>query len=226
MNYLDLFISIRKSSVLKLFRTYSSIASATPIWERDWNVLVILDACRTDLIREVESEYDFLNEQETLRSVGSTTIEWAEKTFGERHNEDLSNTAYITGNPNSIRAFPYTFCDQCECGSDPSPTYRDRYHTGHTVCEGCGRTIKGDRQVTVSYLDEVWRSYWDNDIGTIRPRPITDAAIDFGRKETPDRLIVHYMQPHHPFLDAPEMDRGSRIAPGDREREKQSKTVW
>jgi len=46
------------------------------------------------------------------------------------------------------------------------------------------------------------------------------------REEDVDHLIVHYMQPHHPFLSAPGLDKGSYIGSGDRERRKRSKTVW
>lgn len=50
-------------------------------------------------------------------------------------------------------------------------------------------------------LDEVWRYAWKDDLGTVPPRPITDRAIQHGRTESFDRLLVHYMQPHVPFLD-------------------------
>jgi hypothetical protein len=50
-------------------------------------------------------------------------------------------------------------------------------------------------------LDEVWRYAWDDDLGTVPPRPITDRAIKLGRTESFDRLLIHYMQPHVPFLD-------------------------
>lgn len=49
-------------------------------------------------------------------------------------------------------------------------------------------------------LDEVWRYAWDSDTGTVLPRPVTDRAITHGRSTDADRLVVHYMQPHVPFL--------------------------
>lgn len=49
-------------------------------------------------------------------------------------------------------------------------------------------------------LDEVWRYAWNRDRGTVLPRPVTDRAIAHGRSTDADRLVVHYMQPHVPFL--------------------------
>ena len=58
-------------------------------------------------------------------------------------------------------------------------------------------------------LEEVWRYSWDEEIGTIRPQALTDIAISIARKNHPDRMIVHYMQPHAPFTTHPELQRGS-----------------
>ncbi|WP_458204403.1 hypothetical protein [Haladaptatus sp. NG-SE-30] len=49
-------------------------------------------------------------------------------------------------------------------------------------------------------LDEVWRYAWDENVGTIHPRPITDRAITTWRNKHPNRMLVHYMQPHYPFV--------------------------
>jgi hypothetical protein len=59
-------------------------------------------------------------------------------------------------------------------------------------------------------LIEVWRSAW-TDEGTVPPRPVTDAAIETGRKTNDGRLLVHYMQPHCPFINHTELtpDRGT-----------------
>jgi hypothetical protein len=49
-------------------------------------------------------------------------------------------------------------------------------------------------------VEEVWRDGWDEDHGTVLPRTVTDRAIAIDRELDPDRLIVHYMQPHQPFI--------------------------
>jgi hypothetical protein len=53
-----------------------------------------------------------------------------------------------------------------------------------------------------AFVDEVWRSGWDRDLGTVPPRAVTDRAVRAWRDGAADRLVVHYMQPHAPFLDA------------------------
>ena len=67
----------------------------TNVFEESWDVLVILDACRWDLMREVTSDYDFVDETTTY-SVASSSEEWMEKTFGKF---DTSDVGYVTANP-------------------------------------------------------------------------------------------------------------------------------
>lgn len=69
-------------------------------------------------------------------------------------------------------------------------------------------------------LDQVWQSEWDETLGTLPPRPVTEQAINRWRQEDCNRMIVHYMQPHEPFKISPEMtdDAGK---PGET-----SKTAW
>jgi hypothetical protein len=198
----------------------------TPIWEKEWDVLIVLDACRYDLMTDVESEFNFLQDRGELVSTASSTVGWVETNFAEDYATKLSKTAYVTGNPNSVRALPYDFSDTCDCGAALSPEYDDVYHLGETTCPDCGTTIYGNRRKPFAALEEVWRDNWDNEIGTNRPRPVTDAAISVHRDLHPDRLIVHYMQPHYPFITAPDLARGSRILEGDKDRVKQSRTVW
>lgn len=131
------------------------------IFDREWDVLLILDGCRIDLMRGVLDGRDGEYEWGTHDSVASTSSVWLDRTFGD---ERARNVGYVTGNP---------FSDS-------------------TVDES-----------NVGYLDEVWRYGWDDDAGTIRPRPLTDRAVDAWRRRNEhgiDRLVVHYMQPHYPFL--------------------------
>ena len=149
----------------------------TPVWERDWDVLLVLDACRLDLMREVADEYDFLGGPEnvgSLWSVGSKSNEWMERTFTAEYADEVERSAYVTGNPFTSKV---TF--------DPAP----------------------------AVLDEVWRYAWDDEVRTVPPRPMTDRAIATWREEDVDRMVVHYMQPHGPFLSRPDM--GTYRTPDD-----------
>lgn len=51
-------------------------------------------------------------------------------------------------------------------------------------------------------VDEVWKYEWSDEHGTVLPDPLTDRAIDSRRSESYPRTVVHYMQPHHPFVNS------------------------
>lgn len=68
------------------------------VFDAEWDLLVLLDACRSDTLRSVSDEYDFLGEIDSVWSVGSASFEWLALTFGRAHLEKIRRTAYITGN--------------------------------------------------------------------------------------------------------------------------------
>ena len=68
----------------------------TNVYEREWDVLVVLDACRADLLAAVEPEIGFLDSVESMRSVGSSSSEWLENTF--EGNSESARTVMVTGN--------------------------------------------------------------------------------------------------------------------------------
>lgn len=79
-------------------RRYNREVSETNIWDRDWDLLVVLDACRVDWMETVETEYPFINDVNTIWSVGSHSEEWLENTFENDTNQALDRTAYISAN--------------------------------------------------------------------------------------------------------------------------------
>lgn len=46
---------------------------------------------------------------------------------------------------------------------------------------------------------DVWADYWDLETGTVPPEPVTKVTLDQLR-EGREKLVVHYMQPHSPFI--------------------------
>lgn len=135
-----------------------------PIYEEDWDLLVVLDACRYDLMEEVVGQYEFLSALDSRRSLNSVTRLWMEANFGEKYRNEIAKTHYVTGNPFS-------------------------------------QDILNEEMF--SGITEVWRHAWV-DPGTVPPRAVTDATIAAAR-ESDDRMIAHYMQPHCPFIPAPEI---------------------
>lgn len=149
----------------------------TNVFEKNWDVLIVLDACRPDLLAEVSEDFRWLPESiPTIYSVGSSSCEWMEATFGEASEHDLRQTTLVTGNVHSERCLNST---------------------------------------VIGSIYEVWKSHWDEEIGTVRPRPITDHGIHVARSESPERLILHYMQPHFPSLTAPRLGPGFAEEDGD-----------
>lgn len=49
-------------------------------------------------------------------------------------------------------------------------------------------------------LVEVWHTDFDDNEGTVLPTPVIDAALDTRKSYPNKRLIVHFMQPHYPFV--------------------------
>ena len=139
------------------------------IFEKEWDVLIILDACRVDLLESVSNNYYFLPSSiSSVRSLGSTSKTWMDRNFSKQHIGEIRQTAYVTGNPYSR-------------------TYLDK--------------------AMFSLIDEVWEYGWDEEIGTVPARNITDRAIMTARGQNPKRLIIHYMQPHFPSIPSP-LDSG------------------
>ena len=141
----------------------------TPVWERDWDVLLILDACRVDLMEEVADEYAFVGGTENVgvhTSVGSRSLEWIRRTFAEEYADEIRRTAYVTANPYSSKA---------EFGAEPAE------------------------------LDEAWKDAWDEEMRTVLAETLTDRAVETWRRGDADRMIVHYMQPHAPFVPHPDL---------------------
>jgi len=74
----------------------------TPVYEFEWDLLIVLDTCRADALAAVSEEYDFLPEEiPRVRSVGSKTVEWMEGTFTDQYSEEMAETGYITFNGHS-----------------------------------------------------------------------------------------------------------------------------
>lgn len=50
---------------------------------------------------------------------------------------------------------------------------------------------------------EVWKDHWDREVRTVRPEPITEAAL--AALDNHDKVLVHYIQPHAPYIGDPQI---------------------
>lgn len=156
---------------IKLYTPFNIVLpDGENIFDYDWDVLVVVDACRTDLMEEQSDEWDFLDQVSSVRSVESATKYWMDKTFVSEYQDEIAETVYICGNPWSKDVLS---------------------------------------EADFSKLVESWRFAWDEP-GTVPPEAITDLAIQEYRDSNPDRLLVHYMQPHVPFIGHPDLCHSQR----------------
>ncbi len=76
-----------------------------PVLAADWDLLVVLDACRADVFSEVAADHpsESLHPGETRISPASSSVGWLEAVFGDADPGELENLAYVSGNPYTDR---------------------------------------------------------------------------------------------------------------------------
>jgi hypothetical protein len=157
---------------------------AQGLLQADWDHLVVLDACRYDAFVEVYDDY-LDGDVEKRRSSGSATPEWASKTFTGTH--DLR---YFSANPfiNSL-GVPL---NETGWGASCDYEWAASDHLAEVV--------------------DLWREGWDDELGTVPPAAVNRAVREAGTSAR--RTVVHYMQPHAPFLSRGRGRKLERIRDG------------
>ncbi|MFC6733703.1 hypothetical protein [Haladaptatus sp. GCM10025893] len=64
---------------------------------------------------------------------------------------------------------------------------------------------KHREEISVAFYaeDDVWRDGWDTSHKTVTPEILTERALAAADRYPEKRLLVHYMQPHYPFIGSP-----------------------
>jgi len=155
----------------------------TNVYDREWDVLVILDACRVDTLREVADEYDYIEEVDDMWSIGSHSAEWISQTFTGDYRSEVERTRYITANAHASRVL--------EQGMFPPMN-------NTTPVDIANWDILDDTEL--SSIDMVWESHHDETARVVLPEVVTDYGIAANRESDENRLILHYMQPHLPYI--------------------------
>ena len=152
------------TAYLGLWYTVTSRRSAgTHIYDEDWDLLIILDACRVDVLESVASEYDFIETVESRWSIGSHSHEWLAKTFSEDYADEIENTTYISGNGHTHETF-------VECDYPPDETV--------PFCRPDWQTVETD---AFGNLDMLWEKAHQEELG-VPPHAIADRTAEVARE--------------------------------------------
>lgn len=164
----------------------------TNIFSREWDLLIILDCCRVDALREVAPEYDFIEDVGSIKTVGGSTPEWTARTFNPEHLDKIKNTGYVSGTA-QLRSILEE--------NRPSKLSFFDGHIAHKLLSYHNNVDISDLKY-VDYAfeyDQPENEFSEHPKGKTPPRYITDRGIRAAREQELDRLILHYMQPHGPY---------------------------
>lgn len=139
-------------------RTWPHNKHGLDVFETDWDNLLILDACRSELFERVA---DLPGETRTVQSRGSSTREFMRGNFDGRR---LLDTVYVTASPMLHR-------------------HRDEI------------------DVEFHEVVDVWKDQgWNEQYRTVLPETVASATLEAAERFPNKRLLVHFLQPHYPFL--------------------------
>ncbi len=166
------------------FSLTSRYQLGTNIYDRDWDVLIVLDTCRVDALKQVAPEFDFLDKEEigSIVSVGSGSQEWIANTFTEEYHDDVEDTVYVSANGYSRFILER---------NEEFPTDRLPFHFADW------NTLSADEfelhHEAKDYAPEEERP------GYLDPQVPMDRTISAKRDIDPGRLVVHFSRPHDPY---------------------------
>lgn len=127
------------------------------IFERDWDNLLILDACRYDDFADIHNLPGRLT---SVESRGARTPEFLHANF---YGQRLDDVVYLNANPMLHRRL-----DEFE--------------------------------FSVYELFDLWKTDWDSETGTVLPETVKERTLTVAQQYPNKRLIIHFIQPHYPFL--------------------------
>ena len=164
--------TLRRSWNLRHKKEYDNTVN---VMSGDWDNLLILDACRYDIFEEtntIDGDLDY------IYSKGSHSQEFYEKTF---EGKSYTDTIYVTANPygavigkDVFAAIETSFSGQVHIDREQKKISEVKDETG----------------------DWVTKTHSEN----VHPRKINDLALELLEKHSEKRLVIHYMQPHSPYL--------------------------
>lgn len=164
----------------------------TNVFDRDWDALIVLDTARVDALCEVKDEYDFIEDVESIYSVGGASAEWLARTFDEPHKSVIQNTAFISAQSH-IQEILDTKVQE-SVSDKPLPLKILRLMPSVDI-DDLGKAEYVFKKETIGEDGP-----FGHKEGNTPPRYVTDRGIAVGREYDFDRLILQYHQPHTPWF--------------------------
>jgi hypothetical protein len=171
----------------------STLEFGTNILNEEWDLLIILDTCRSDALKQLTNEYQFINDVSSRWSVGGDSWEWMTNTFTRDHIDEIGNTVLITANSSSRTVLEKHYAEN----QDGNDLYRKKIK----------RLRKYNRNISDLANPSDFKKYapvYGHTLDTKKkkipnPRKVTDYGISVDRTDDVDRIILHYMLPHSPY---------------------------
>lgn len=94
----------------------------------------------------------------------------------------------------------------------------------------CAIPMIEEQGVHTNFFDtiRVWREDWDSELNTVRPESTKEHAIQTHEKYPNKRLIIHFLQPHYPFIGptGQNISHSTVSGPGVPEDTEDNEYVW
>lgn len=148
----------------------------------DWNVLIILDACRYDYFQEIYEDY-LAGDLKKVKSPDCGTLEWLKAVFEGKKFDD---TVYVSGNP-------YINSEGMKI---PHVTRK----------QGIEKINGFDGSQHFHEVIKVWDWGWKD--GSVKPLEIVEGYKRAKAKYPEKKYILHFMQPHGPYINEAGGDTG------------------
>ena len=126
--------------------------------DEKWDNLIILDACRYDVFREVVQASGLHGVLTSRISRGTDTASFLRENFAS--SAPLDDTVYVTSNPWVSKLLAGKFFE----------------------------------------IVPVWKGGWDEEKRTVLPETVFESAKEAIKRYPGKRFIIHFFQPHAPFL--------------------------
>jgi len=164
----------------------------TNVFDREWDALIVLDTARVDALRMVEDEYDFIEEVDSIWSVGGASAEWLARTFDEQHLNEIQNTAFCSAQSHIQEILDTKIHEEESDRPLPFKTLRR--------ISSVGIDDLGKAEYLFNFETIGEEGFFGHTEGNTPPRYVTDRGIAVGREHDFDRLILQYHQPHTPWF--------------------------